>query len=184
MKKTSSLLTPLTVSLFGGISKKRGTLSIPSTFSKDDANYSLHLQRVMNSPPQKRSITQPKWGGGIPQLAPTPTPIPTMYPTPRVGTTDTNTQKMSSSIEHRFDVIVAEINHQRECNLHFDNRISSLEVTTSNIDQKMDRLLDHFASSVPSSKLQKLSSSPAREASQHPGHPSSSQQNQDHSYHG
>ena len=169
---------------FGGINKKRGTISIPSTFSKDDADYSLHLQKVMNSPPKKRPITLPKWGGGIPHLAPTPAPIPTMYPTPRVGATDTTTQKISSSIEHRFDVIVAEINHQRECNHRFDNRISSLEVATSNIDQKMDRLLDHFASSVPSSKLQKLSSTPSREASQHPGHPSSLQQNQDHSYHG
>jgi hypothetical protein len=105
-----------------------------------------------------------------------------MYPTPKVATTDTTTQKMSTSIEHRFDVIIAEINHQCECNLHFDNHISSLEVTTLNIDQKMDRLLDHYASSVPSSKLQKLSSTPACEASQHPGHPSALQQNQDHSY--
>jgi hypothetical protein len=107
-----------------------------------------------------------------------------MYPTPRVSTTDTTTQKMTTSIEHCFDVIVAEINHQRECNLRFDNHISSLEVTTSNIDQKMDHLLDHFASSVPSSKLQKVSPTPVREASQHPGHPSSSQHYQDHNYHG
>jgi hypothetical protein len=100
-----------------------------------------------------------------------------MFQTPRVSTTDATTQKMTASIEHHFDVIIAKTNHQRECNLRFDYCISTLEVTTSNSDQKMDRLLDHFASSVPSLKLQKVSPTPVHEALQHPGHPSSSQPN-------
>ncbi len=52
------------------------------TYSKDDADYSLHIQHIMNSPHKKRPITTQKWGGGIPHLAPSiiHTTLPTTHP--------------------------------------------------------------------------------------------------------
>jgi hypothetical protein len=168
---------------FGSINKNRGTLSVPSMYLKDDADYSSHLQRVMNSPPpNKRPITLPKWGGGIPNLA--PTPVPTIYPAPHASMNSAAVRNTTASINHHFDVIVAEINQQRECNVCFDTCISSLEVTTSYIDQKMDCLLDRLASSIPSPRIPKNSPTSVRETTPLPGCPSPLQTNQDPNYHG
>lgn len=38
--------------------------------SKEDAEYSEHINRIMNSPPKKKILNIPKWGGGIPISSP------------------------------------------------------------------------------------------------------------------
>jgi hypothetical protein len=89
----------------------------------------------------------------------------------------------NAAINHRFDVTVAEITQQCECNMCFDNCISSLEVTTKNINQKMDRLLDRFDTSLPSTKIAKTTTNSIRDPTQIPGRPSLLHTNQDPSYH-
>jgi len=52
---------------FGGVNKNK-TGNVFSTVrhcSKDDVAYSDHINRLMNSPPEKRTLNPPKWGGGI-----------------------------------------------------------------------------------------------------------------------
>jgi len=97
----------------------------------------------------------------------------------------TNPPRVSPSavLDHRFDIIVSKINQQKECNAHFDSRITNLEATTHSIDQKIDRLLDHFDSSFPSSKIQKTSINSARDTMHHPGRASSLQSAQDSTHH-
>ncbi len=99
-------------------------------------------------PPKKCPITLQKWGGGTPHLATTNQPTTNLPPCP---TTNTGVnQTFSASIDQRFGLIYTEINQQCESNARFNERISSLEVTTNNIVSKIDLHLDLFDSSLPS----------------------------------
>jgi hypothetical protein len=56
---------------FGGVNKNRNGIKL-SSFShknKEEAEYTAHINRIMNSPPKKRVLNRPNWGGGIPSLA-------------------------------------------------------------------------------------------------------------------
>jgi hypothetical protein len=52
-----------------------------------------------------------------------------------------------SHIDKKFDIIYSEIEKQRAYSASFDTQITSLEITTKNIDSKIDILLDQMASS-------------------------------------
>lgn len=57
---------------FGGANKIKHGIKKKNlkNCSKEDAEYSEHINRIMNSPPKKRILNIPKWGGGIPISSP------------------------------------------------------------------------------------------------------------------
>jgi len=72
---------------FGGVNNtKRGIqYSSIKNKTKDDVDYSAHINSIMNSSPKKRVLNRPNWGGGIPstvsrQSTPNTTSIATHIP--------------------------------------------------------------------------------------------------------
>jgi len=115
--------------------------------------YSAHIKGIMHSPPKKKGTQLPKLGGGIPPTS-NPTPTSSLQPSnlPKTPTPSQNSDEM----EIKFNQIRAEMNHQRECNIHFDACISSLELRTQSIDSKIDMVLNRFAPpDSPTYKIQK-----------------------------
>lgn len=127
----------------------------------------------MNSPPKKRVLNLPKWGGGIPIPPTISTPVsnPSSLPTSSTSsTTSLTNDKVSSEIDDRFELIRVEINNQRLCNAVFDDRINFLEVTTQNIKSKVDKIIDHLEASLPTMhKLRKTLHVSLNEFQHHPG---------------
>jgi len=144
---------------FSGVNKNKNgnVLSNVRHCSKDDAAYFDHINRLMNSPPKKRIFNPPKWGGGIQPTAPIPSQC---GQNTRVNSSQPSPPHMmiNNEISNKFDSIHTELNIQRECNARFDARISNLEITTQSIDDKIDLVLERLASTSPSHKIQKNSS--------------------------
>jgi len=139
---------------FGSVTKsKTGSLKL-SSGSKEDVQYSSHIDSILHSPPKKRVLNLPKWGGGLPQRT-----IPNHTPSPKPSnllTTSLN-PSVASDLDNKFQSIRIEINAQCEQNVHFDARISSLEVSTRSIDSKIDQVLAHLAPPTsPTHKMQRI----------------------------
>jgi hypothetical protein len=122
---------------FGGVNRpKLGKLSliIPD---KSHVMYSSHLNRVMNSPPKKRSAAPPKWGEAFATDA---THLPPQPHPPMVTHATSNNRSgfgpINDDIDKKFELICTEINHQRPKNSSFESRIVSLETTTKSIASK------------------------------------------------
>ncbi len=83
-------------------------------------------------------MNQPKWGGGIPAtpIDDTPTKKCSSSTAPKSG--PTIPVPSVNAIDNRFEMIRVEINNQREINNQFNNMIGSLELTTKQIDSKLD----------------------------------------------
>jgi hypothetical protein len=63
----------------------------------------------------------------------------------------------ASDLDKKIESIRIEINAQRERNIHFDARITSLEVSTRSIDSKIDQVLAHLAPPTsPTHKMQRI----------------------------
>jgi hypothetical protein len=158
---------------FGGLNNPKYGRHFDSTNTNRDAiAYSSHINKVMSSPPKKRILNQPKWGGGIPAtpIDGTPTKKCSSSTAPKSG--PTIPVPSVNAIDNHFEMIRVEINNQREINTQFNNRIGSLELTTKQIDFKLDRLLDHMENSSSIHKIQKTSNVTFQEPSSLPGHPS------------
>jgi hypothetical protein len=59
---------------FGSLNKVKGNISLPPTYTKDDADYSSHLHHIMNSPPKKRPNSNLKRGGSLSPSTSSPYP--------------------------------------------------------------------------------------------------------------
>jgi len=119
---------------FGSLNKVKGNISLPPTYTKDDADYSSHLHRIMNSPPKKRPNSNLKHGGGLPPSTSSPYPNHNSSPSPTINIWVSQT--ITTTLNQRFELIYNKINQQRECNARFNDRISSLEVITPTLTQK------------------------------------------------
>jgi hypothetical protein len=153
----------------GGVNKNKHGIIASNLKScrKEDAKYSEHIDQIMNFPPKMRILKLPKWGGGI--------SISSTNPNVTNHTSRTSSQpqathtKINHETNNRFDNIYAELNIQCECNTQFDARISNLEITTQQIDDKIDLVLDRLAPSSPSHKIQKTTQHQHNESNHHPG---------------
>jgi hypothetical protein len=140
---------------FGAVTKtKEGNIKpLSSSASKPDIVYSSHINCMLHSPPKKRVLNLPKWGGGIPNTAAPPTPSPWPFSMP----TSSPKSSISSDVDAKFESIRIEMNNQRDCNARFDARISSLELSTQSIDSKLDLILARLAPpSSPTSPTHKM----------------------------
>ncbi len=165
---------------FGGVNNpKYGRRTFDSTnANKEDIAYSSHINKVMSSPPKKRILYQPKWGGGIPVISidDTPTKKTSSSSIPKPG--PTIPVPSADAIDNHFEMIRVEITNQREITTQFNSRIGSLKLTTKEIDSKLDIVLDHMETSSSIHKIQKTSNVTFQEPSSLPGHPSYHHMNQ------
>lgn len=154
---------------FGGVFNTKNGQQTPhqKTINKFNMEYLAHINRIMHSPPKKRILNLPKWGGGIP---------PSTHPTTTTSIPSTHIPKAPATsytpdeVQTKFDKICLEINEQRECNARFDARISSLEPSTRSIDSKIDLVLARLAPpDSPTHKIQKTILSQTADASSYPG---------------
>jgi len=89
----------------------------------------------------------PKCGGGIPIppktiMKQTITPSTSTTNAPQKNFTTVWTNQQDNTINDKFSAIQLQFSQQHEHNIHFNSRISQLELTTKTIDTKIDKFLN------------------------------------------
>lgn len=118
------------------IDREKSFLTI---FTGSDFNYAQHLH------PKKRSHSDPPPFPAAAASRSATTQLPTTtYPT-HVHPMD----HARIDIDSRFEAIRNEINNQHIFNTQVVSRISKLEITSINIDSKVDKIISHLEQALP-----------------------------------
>jgi hypothetical protein len=142
---------------FGSVHKNKGGRIFSQPPTRESITYAQQVNKLLSSPPKKRlqEASQKKSGNTYsnpkePYLTHPLTTNPTIvhHPHPNHQTNTTTTTQTSQLYSSTFQSQVEEaFRKQNSVNEVFHLCIGQLEMTTKNIDNKMDLLLDHMVAS-------------------------------------